>query len=73
MDAATAYTEYQAALEALRDARGASSESVGDRALAHRPLAELRAEVSYWWRIYQQLSADANGATLGVSTAEWAS
>ena len=72
MDAATAYAEYQSALTALQNARGAQSESVGDRALAHRPLAELRAEVSYWWRVYQQLTADAAGATMGVTTAEWA-
>lgn len=73
MDAATAYIEYQAALTALQNARGAYSESIGDRAIVHRKLDELRAEVSYWWRIYQQLSADANGATMGVTTAEWAS
>jgi hypothetical protein len=71
MDAATAYAEYEAALVALRSARGAQSESIGDRALGHRRLDELRAEVSYWWRVYQQLTADAAGATMGVSTAGW--
>ena len=71
MDAATAFAEYESALTALQNARGAQSESIGDRALVHRRLDELRAEVSYWWRVYQQLTADAAGATMGATTAEW--
>lgn len=71
MDLATAQANYDAALAAYRKAVGVKAAGTGDRQVTYQDIEKLRAELDYWDRLVNGLTAQAAGGAAGYSVARW--
>lgn len=71
MDVSTAQTYLNASLANLSKAEKAKAAGIADGQVTHHNLEELRAQVTYWQRVVDSLTAKNAGGSATSSIASW--